>query len=49
MAVCEQCWTEASREVMLFGGSVVDRYRKLIAAFPDGHGDADKLPNEEQL
>lgn len=34
MTACEQCWTEANRQVFLLGGSVVERYRKLIAASP---------------
>jgi len=37
MSACEECWTEANHQVMLFGGSVVERYRKLITESPDEH------------
>ncbi len=31
MTACEHCWTEANRQALLLGGSVVDRYQALIA------------------
>lgn len=31
MAACEQCWTEASFDARLKGGSVVDHYQRLLA------------------
>lgn len=30
MAACEECWAAAQRDVMLLGGSVVDRYQRRI-------------------
>lgn len=36
MTACEKCWTEASRQAAMLGGSVVDRYRALIAN-PDNY------------
>ena len=40
MSACEMCWTEATRKVMLLGGSTADRYRKELQDHSDGH-DAD--------
>jgi hypothetical protein len=41
MSACEVCWTEASRQALMLGGSTVDRYRKLLAENPDGHPEPD--------
>lgn len=30
MTACETCWAAAQQDVMLLGGSVVDRYRQRI-------------------
>ena len=47
MSACEICWAEASNQVMLLGGSVVDRYRKLIELSPARHSEANEIPDEE--
>ena len=30
MAACEQCWERANQDVLLRGGSVVDRYQQRL-------------------
>lgn len=49
MAVCETCWTAASRDAAILGGSVVDHYRRRIEsgdmpdhAKPKEGGDGDE-------
>jgi hypothetical protein len=32
VSACEKCWQEANRQVLLLGGSVVDRYLKLVSS-----------------
>ena len=54
MAVCETCWAEAQRDVMLLGGSVVDHYHRRIAesgsmpdhALPPAEVRSTNTPNE---
>lgn len=44
MSACEACWRKANERAMLFGGSVVDHYRKLLAEYPNGYLHDDDSP-----
>ena len=37
MSACEKCWTEASFDARLKGGSVVDHYHRLLIENDDKH------------
>lgn len=38
MAACETCWSRASQDALLRGGSIVDHYRRRLAE-QDEHPD----------
>lgn len=44
MAVCETCWSRASRDAALLGGSVADHYYRRLSESP-----ADHITQEEVL
>lgn len=51
MTVCETCWADAQRDVMLLGGSVVDHYHRRIDGISEGWMPDHALPipdNEEK-
>lgn len=43
MSACEECWTEASRKALMFGGHTADRYREELAAHPDHASESNRL------
>lgn len=39
MTVCEICWQQANEQVAMFGGDLMDRYRKMLALNQVDHND----------
>ncbi|WP_179276817.1 hypothetical protein [Rhodococcus sp. RS1C4] len=46
MSACEKCWTQASFDARLKGGSVADHYQRLLVENDSDHTSTDREENQ---